>query len=540
MERKRHWLSISLLAIAAVFLGVSLRGKEWLYREWAVVTLLVATIALLGAMICASVEDNERMGRIAIWVLGLAVGFQFVMLILERPGSGSNVPWGPKGQIFTEQGPQYPPPLGEPGVLFQWGKRAELEREQQRLQPRLQPHEEDRKYDVTTMAQIEKQFYEDSFRNRQISSILAATGFQFRLLFAGVVGLLAVWLWKRARRIALAGVLLTFMGLGMFIIRENPDPHIDVYVFQQESSHVLLRGWNPYTTTYTNIYGEGTAVYAKELQKNGRVLFGFPYMPLSLLMVVPGYALGDFRLGQLIALVGAAAFIAFSARGLVNLLAALLLLTTSRVFMVLELGWTEPLAVLWLAATVWCACRRPKWAPIALGLLIATKQYLIFVVPVAALLVMPRFSWKGYLKLLIKAGLVAALVSLPMMLWNWPAFWRSAVTLQLHQPLREDALSFLIWFYWHVNAAVAQKMWWVAFAGMGSMTVLAIKFWPRGGGGFAGAVAVVLFAFFALNKQAFANYYFFVIAAMCCAIAGLGCATREVGRAHPTTATERN
>ena len=35
----------------------------------------------------------------------------------------------------------------------------------------------------------------------------------------------------------------------------------------------------------------------------------------------------------------------------------------------------------------------------------------------------------------------------------------------------------------------------------------------------AAAVAIVMFTFIAFNKQAFANYYYFVIGALCCAVA---------------------
>jgi hypothetical protein len=37
--------------------------------------------------------------------------------------------------------------------------------------------------------------------------------------------------------------------------------------------------------------------------------------------------------------------------------------------------------------------------------------------------------------------------------------------------------------------------------------------------GFALAVSALFLAFFVLNKQAFANYYFFVIGALCVAVA---------------------
>jgi MFS family permease len=50
---------------------------------------------------------------------------------------------------------------------------------------------------------------------------------------------------------------------------------------------------------------------------------------------------------------------------------------------------------------------------------------------------------------------------------------------------------------------------------------LAIALWrcPRDAGGFAAGLAVVYLPFIAFNKQAFANYYLFVIGALCCAVA---------------------
>ena len=72
------------------------------------------------------------------------------------------------------------------------------------------------------------------------------------------------------------------------------------------------------------------------------------------------------------------------------------------------------------------------------------------------------------------------------------------------------------------------------------MIPLAMWLLPKNAGGFAGAVAVVYFTFFALNRQAFCNYYFLVIAAMCCAIATLDCSAspRLGGEEDPTSPAE--
>src|SRR5438876_3211729 len=332
-----------------------------------------------------------------------------------------------------------------------------------------------------------------------------ANRFQAMLLAFATLAALSLLPWRAIGGGALVLLLVMWLAMGMWIIRNTPNPYIDVFSFQQEAAQGLLHGQNPYAMRYTNIYGQGSPVYAQDVQKNGKLDFGFPYTPLSLFMVVPGYLAGDHRYAQLFCLAIAAGLIAFSRPGIIATLAAILLLTTSRVFMVIELGWTEPLVILWLAATVWCACRRPQWVPYALGLLLASKQYTIFIPPLAMLLVTPKFSWRGYFTLLLKACLVAAMITLPLILWNPQAFWKSAVVLQLKQPLREDALSYLLWYYWHVDKQAARAMTWLPYVGVAVMTVLAVWLWPRNAGGFAGAMAIVYFTFFVLNRQAFCN-----------------------------------
>jgi hypothetical protein len=538
---KSRWLSICFLAAAVACLGASLRGRDWLYKEWAIKLLLAATIALIVAMICSRMRGDHRWQRgAAISILLLATLFQSYLLFTERPGSASNVKWSPKGPHVTDLGPDIPR-LGEGGVLFQSQKRQALMQEQQELRKRIEQLEEESRHAVFPWmkGELEKEIYTARYRIGEIESMFTATAFQRMLLIVLALGAVAIIgsAFTRWRNVYVAVFLLAWFWLGIWIIKVTPSPFIDVFVFQQESADALLHGRNPYSMTFTNIYGQGSPVYAKELQVDGRVNFGFPYAPLSLLMILPGYLAGDHRFAQLVALVIAAGLIAFSRPGILATLAAILLLTTSRVFMVLELGWTEPLVILWLAATVFCHCRYPRATPYMLGLLLASKQYTLFIPPIAALLVAPRFTWRGYGQLLLKAFIVAAIVTLPLILWDWHAFMRSAVMLQLKQPLREDALSFLLWLYWHVDKDMARSMTWLPYAGVALMTPLCIWLWPKNAGGFAGAVAMVYFTFFALNRQAFANYFFLVIASMCCAVAALDSSAppRLGGEESPTS-----
>lgn len=523
---KSRWLSISFLAIAVACLGASLRGRDWLYKEWAIQLLHGATLGLILAMVFSRLRGDRGWQRgLTVTILILAALVQFYLLFTERPGSASNVKWLPKGAHVADLGPDIPR-LGEAGVLFQRDKQVALRHEQEELGQQVEQLEKESQQTVLPWmkGEYEKAIYTARYRLGEIESAFTATAFQRMLLIVFALAALAIAgsFFARWRAVYVGVFLLAWFWVGLWIIKTTPNPFIDVVVFQQESADALLHGKNPYSMTFTNIYGAGSPVYAKELQTgDGRVNFGFPYAPLSLLMILPGYASGDHRYAQLVALVLAAGLIAFSRPGIVATLAAILLLTTSRVFMVLELGWTEPLVILWLATTIFAHCRYPRATPYMLGLLLAAKQYTLFIPPIAALLVAPRFTWRGYGKLLLKAFVVTAIVSLPLILWDLHAFMRSAVTLQLKQPLREDALSYLLWYYWHVDKEAAKAMTWLPYAGVAVMSVLSLWIWPRNAGGFAAAMAMIYFAFFVLNRQAFCNYYFLVIGAMCCAMATL-------------------
>ncbi|MFL5349500.1 MAG: hypothetical protein ACJ8AT_32265 [Hyalangium sp.] len=316
------------------------------------------------------------------------------------------------------------------------------------------------------------------------------------------------------RRWGVPALLLAHLYLGNWMLHASPAPFIDVFVFQTQGAEALLHRINPYSITFPNIYGS-TAVYGEGLVENGRLLFGFPYPPLSLYLSTLGQVLrGDPRYGHLMAITLAAGFMAYARGGRLGAGAAALLLLTPRGLFVLEQSWTEPFLILFLAATVFCACRAPRALPYAFGLLVAVKQYTVFMLPLLPLLTPLR--GRALWGLLWRAGATALGVSLPLMLPNLPAFVRSVVTLQFHQPFRPDALSYLAWW---VSQGHEQPPVWIAFAAVA--VALAVVLWraPRTPAGFAGAVALVYGVFFAFNKQAFANYYYFVLGALCLAVA---------------------
>jgi hypothetical protein len=204
-------------------------------------------------------------------------------------------------------------------------------------------------------------------------------------------------------------VLALNLALGVWMLKASPNPKIDVVEVHQTALRALGRGRNPYRITFRNIYGQNSGFYNPEAVAGDRVLFGYPYPPLSLLVAAPGQLIfKDYRYAELAALVAAAALIGFTGASVLSQLTAVLLLTTPRVFFVLEQGWTEPIAVLMLAATTWAMIRRPRWSPWIAGLLTVTKQYLGLAAPLLLKFgSTQRDGWKPFVAvpLLERAGI---------------------------------------------------------------------------------------------------------------------------------------
>lgn len=318
-----------------------------------------------------------------------------------------------------------------------------------------------------------------------------------------------------ARRASTPLLVVPHLLLGLWVIRHSPLPHIDVYYFQRDSVEALLRGHNPYTLTFPNIYGEGTKFYGPNLSVGGRLQFGFPYPPLNLLLALPGHLLGDFRYSQLVSMEAAALLLAYAGAGETGPLGAAILLYTPRSFFIIEQGWTEPFVVLLLSAVLFCARRWPRSLPVVAGAFLAVKQYLLFaIVPMALLLGRP-FRVRTFARLLVPAMVTVAALTLPLALWDFRAFAWDTLELQLHQPFRNDALSYL--------ALIARLTGVVLPGGLAvapaiAATVFGLRRAAPTPAGFAGTTALVFFAFLAFNKQAFCNYYYFVIGALCAAV----------------------
>ncbi len=348
----------------------------------------------------------------------------------------------------------------------------------------------------------------------------------FREFFAVLAAAAFVTGGALARRPALGAyqgpaMVLLFALAGWWMIRASYPPQIDVFIFQQESSRALAHGQNPYALTFPNIY-RNMQFYGPGIADERTVFIGFPYLPLSLLLAFPGWLIaGDFRVAQLAACAITAAAFTGLAPGRLPLLATAVLLFTPRMFFVLEQGWTEPFGVALLALVTLAATRRSRWLPLALGLLLAWKQYTVLFLPLAALLVPRPFHWRAYARLVLPAIAVAAAITLPFFLWNPAAFWKSVVLAQFAQPFRMEALSLPAWWVVEESHPEFNVLPWM-LAGTVAAMVAVLARGRRGPAAFVTGSALVYAVFIALSKQSFCNYWWFVLGCICCALAASG------------------
>lgn len=334
----------------------------------------------------------------------------------------------------------------------------------------------------------------------------------FRIL-AGVATLLAStfllpaprWL-ARWRFPALVGL---WVAMAVVVVLASPFPFIDVWWIQQYGASLVWSGENPYTFLYPNIYGTG-ALFGPGVLERGMVA-SYPYPPLTFLLGAPAViVLEDVRF-LMIGLAATAALVGWRwCRSDAAELAILAFLLQPRGFFVVEQSWTEPLVLATFAATVlavlrWRARAPAGWivAGAAGALLLASKQY----APLLALPFLPVLPTGRRLTSVGVALGLAALTFVPFLLWNAGELHRDLVLMQLNQPFRMDALSWLV----PVARAVGRPVT-AAWAFLGAGLVLLLAFRRDATPAHAARVAAAAFLVFVLfNKQAFCNYYWLVV-----------------------------
>ena len=337
--------------------------------------------------------------------------------------------------------------------------------------------------------------------------------FKLLIALAGCFALISLALLNKAfQRIAIILVFANFFGAGVWIIKSSPNPHIDVFVFQQMSSKALLRGENPYTQPTPNIFGEQTRLYGKELKNGDFLTFSNPYPPLSIYVSSLGYIVGkDIRYSHLAAIIAVAVLIILINPSRDSLIISYLFLFTPRIFYVLEQSWTEPIALLFTTLAIWSAVKKPKWLPYTLGLMIASKQYFVFVFPFLYFIIPPKTNWRKLIKPFAALTATGLFVTAFLALLDISAFIWNVGIIQWYQPFRMDALSFTV-LYAHLVQEYTPT--YIPFIALLLAFLLSKHYLHPSPRNFSLSLCLALSFFFSFNKQAFCNYYFLLLGSL--------------------------
>jgi hypothetical protein len=312
------------------------------------------------------------------------------------------------------------------------------------------------------------------------------------------------------------GMAMGACGMGIWVLMASPAPVTDVFVFAQDGGRGLFAGHNPFAMTFPDIYGDGVH-YHPALVRDGRVLHGFPYPPINLLVGLGDFLTGDPRTTLIMAAAATTCLMASLSPTARALEATALFLLTPRCLFLLEQGFMEPLAITFLLATAWTSRYRPTWTFIFLGMLLVSKQTIPGLMAAAWLLPQCRASGRTLWTFIARSCAVGVAINLPFFLLNPERFWHSLVTthiLQLRPPVSLTLASYLR-FAGHVDSVPL----WVSLMLLGICSIMLICFAPRTSAGFCFGIGLNYMAFLSVNAQAFANYYHFIIAAMWASVA---------------------
>lgn len=322
----------------------------------------------------------------------------------------------------------------------------------------------------------------------------------------------------RLGRALFPALVALYFALGAIVIHVAKDPRIDVWSIEMEAVPALLRGENPFAMTFADPYNGTSPYFPPGTSVGGRLQFGFVYPPLALLLCVPGYLLGgDTRWSTLAAIAVSALFIGYAREGRVSKLAALVLLFMPRSFFVMDRAWTDPFVVMLTAAVCFFALRRPKWAFVPIGLYVCLKQHMFIGIPALFLLLPRPLSWRGTAVLTAKAAAVAAVVTVPLALWDFHAFAKSV--LDIREMFRVDSLGLVAFLHNHQIVTLSK---WAGLAAIVPVMVLGSLRCPRTAGGFALMAGVTHFSLYIWSTHAFCNEYYNVFGALCCAVGSWG------------------
>ena len=307
---------------------------------------------------------------------------------------------------------------------------------------------------------------------------------------------------NRAFRHARFAVLLAcVLAGGIDTIRASPVPAVDVWVVEMAGADALLHGKNPFAvvsvkSTAPNHAGPNSP---------------YVYTPLQLFVTTPAKALaGDIRYAMLAAILIAGCAMRFAtgrlspgATGFAEDAPALCYFATPKLFFILEQAWTEPVSVMFASLAVAAyAARRPLATSVLLGLTFATKQTMIWMIPIACTALSLPIT-----HIALAFG-VAAATAAPFAVADLHAFKYAQLDYLNLLPARDDGLTLRTAMLDVLGVDLPGAIGFALAAVASGVSAWRFRALARE---LMPATVFCLLVFFFFNKYAFANYYFLTI-----------------------------
>ncbi|PUA80599.1 hypothetical protein [Nocardioides currus] len=292
------------------------------------------------------------------------------------------------------------------------------------------------------------------------------------------------------------------------------ETRIDVRPLLEGGLDATLSGSSPYGITVPNPFtaaesaqylGPGTVV-------DGRIVFGYPYLPAPLLLDLPAHLLGDARWMHLASILGAGVLAWRTATDRIGRAASVLLVVNPLTTTVLIAYWIEPVMVMFLALAAWGMVRGNRATGVALGLFFASKQYAVSYVPTLWTVVRSS-GWRT----VWTAALVGGVVVGAFVVWDPRAFVHSVIDFHLVQPFRRDSVSLLPGLDTLVGPLPAWMLSAAPLLGFVVSALVAVRTRP-GPTAMSLGVGLSLLVTVLFSKQGHTNYYFLIGAALLLAV----------------------
>ena len=336
--------------------------------------------------------------------------------------------------------------------------------------------------------------------------------FQFSIIafLLGLVFLVYQYVAKKDIKVILIGLIGLSLLTQVLSVFCSATPGIDVYVMLQNAIGSFVHLQNPYNCRYADQYH---GVYE---QYYGAVNY-MTYWPSNVYAGSIFYLIfGDFRYAYVFVCFCLIAFIYRHRSSADNntrniLLFILLWLCNPVLIFNINRGWIDTYTTLpFFISIYYLNARKPILSGIFLGLVLSFKLYYLLLTPIIGIYLLSHEGFKKTVQYALVCGGVFLLTILPFLIINFPLFYQSTVAYYSSMKLaRPDSLSWVSYLTrFNLNLVSAGTNFsLLVIASLYLRFIFSDKTIPR----LLEFSAVALFIFFLCARQAFCNYYFFIL-----------------------------